>query len=168
MYLLWKEVPEQGLTSAISSSLALWSTSTALWSNDLKRQQQPPHLCSPCGWHGCYRHSTKHPFPWSSHSLNTEKTGSAKDEILVTPEFNQLMLLISVRLRFHSHLWSVFLHKKVFYTWWITAKDCLYTAHKATEQLAYNQKYTSPGVDNQQGIFSAIKTHHVANTRAEK
>lgn len=99
----------------VSSKTAFWAISPVLWRNDLKRQQQPSHVCRPWGELGCCRESTKHPLSHLPMAINAGKTGAVKDENLVPAELKQLLILISTRSRFHSQLQSAFLCKKLFY-----------------------------------------------------
>lgn len=80
---------EQGLTSAFLPPALLSDRPPQIFGRK-KRQWQPHIFSAPVGDMAITDAVPNSPFPDPSIAFNTWKTGSVKDEILVTAELNQL------------------------------------------------------------------------------
>lgn len=68
-------------------------------------------------WHSAQHSPTRHQqLSKPTIAIIHDKTGAGEGEIWVSIELRQLLQLVSVSLRFHSHLQAVFIHK-IFYIW---------------------------------------------------
>lgn len=128
---------EQGLTSSLFPPALPSDQPPQLSGGVTWKDNSSPHIsAAPVGKMAVTDAVPSLPFPHPSIAFNTGKTGSVKDEILVMAELNQLMLPISVQLRFHSCFCCNPPRVENLLTKRYWPKCSLYTAHNVLHYVA--------------------------------
>jgi len=93
--------------------------------------------------------------------------GTVKGRILVSIELKQLMLLISVRSRFHSRK-SIFLCKNVFYMRWIIySKVQLTYSTQCNRTIGLQSEIYTSWYSKLSEYFYGIKPHYAVNAKVD-